>query len=66
MNTHYLGKWEGLGLGILEFFGPQMALAYQHYAVSQGPKNLDIQGPTPSNCLRNGYARIQTIMHGAV
>jgi hypothetical protein len=35
----YLGKWRGLGPGNLEFFGPQMAFAYQLDATSQGPKN---------------------------
>ena len=29
----------GLGPGNLEFFGPQMALAYRLDAISQGPKN---------------------------
>jgi hypothetical protein len=29
----------GMGPGNLEFFGPQMALAYQLDAISQGPKN---------------------------
>ncbi len=44
-----------LGPGILDYFGPQMALAYRLDAISQGPKNS-----------HNGYARIQNIMHGAV
>jgi hypothetical protein len=30
-----------------EFFGPQMALAYRHDAISQGPKNSQIPGPNP-------------------
>ncbi len=30
-----------------EFFGPQMALAYQLDAISQGPKNSRIPGPNP-------------------
>jgi hypothetical protein len=34
--------------GYLEFFGPQMTLAYWLNAISQGPKTLDFQGPTPS------------------
>ncbi len=36
-----------LGLGNLEFFGPQMALAYWLDAISQGPKKSDFLGPTP-------------------
>ncbi len=44
-----------------EWFWPQMALAYRLDAISQGPKNSQI--PTFP---RNGYARIQNIMHGAV
>jgi len=39
----------GLGPGNLEFFGPQMALAYRLDAISQGKKTLDFQGPTPSH-----------------
>jgi hypothetical protein len=31
----------------LEFFGPQMALAYQRDANSQGRKTLEFQGPLP-------------------
>jgi hypothetical protein len=37
----------GLGFGILEFFGPQIALANQVDAISQGPKNSRIPGPYP-------------------
>jgi hypothetical protein len=37
----------GLGPGILEFFGPQMALAFQLDAISQGPENSRIPGPNP-------------------
>ncbi len=51
---------------ITHFVGPQMALAYQLDAISQGLKTLEFQGPTPSHFPRNGYARIQNIMHGAV
>jgi hypothetical protein len=29
--------------------GPQMALAYRLEAISQGPKILEFQGPTPSH-----------------
>jgi hypothetical protein len=36
----------GLGPGILEFFGPQMALAYRLDAISQGSK-LSISRPNP-------------------
>ncbi len=38
----------GLGPGNLEFFGPQMALAYRLDAISQTQNNLDFQDPTPS------------------
>jgi hypothetical protein len=31
VHIHYLGKWEGVGLGNLEFFGPQMALAKKSF-----------------------------------
>jgi hypothetical protein len=39
------GSGRRLGPGILEFFGPQMALAYRLDAISQGPKNSRIPGP---------------------
>ncbi len=43
-----------------------MALAYRLDAISQGPK-ISISGAQPPpTCPRNGYARIQNIMHGAV
>jgi hypothetical protein len=38
---------KGLGPGKLEFFGPQMALAYRIVAISQGPKNSRFPGPNP-------------------
>jgi hypothetical protein len=41
------GGGRGVGPGILEFFGPQMALAYPLDAISQGPKNSQIPGPNP-------------------
>jgi hypothetical protein len=41
------GNGRGLGPGILEIFGPQMALAYRLDALSQGPKNSQIPGPNP-------------------
>ncbi len=47
-------------------FWPQMALAYWLDAIAQGQKTLEFQGPTLSDFPRNGYARIQNIMHGAV
>ncbi len=51
----------------LEFFVRQMALTYWLDAISQDPKTLDFQGPTPPpTCPGNGYARIQNIVHGAV
>jgi hypothetical protein len=49
----------------LEFFGPQMALAYQLDAISQA-KKLSISRAQPHpTCPRNGYARIKNITHGA-
>ncbi len=51
----------------MEFFGPQMALAYRLDAISQGPKYSQIPEPKPPHTSpRNGYAHIQNIMHGAV
>jgi hypothetical protein len=48
-----------------KFFGPQMALAYRLDAISQGPKKLsNSRAQPPTTCPRNGYARIQNIMHG--
>ncbi len=32
-SIHYLGKWEGFGPENLEFFGPQMELAYRLDAI---------------------------------
>jgi hypothetical protein len=39
----------GLGPGNLEFFGPQIALAYRLDVILQGPKTHNFQGPTPSH-----------------
>jgi hypothetical protein len=62
-----LGEVGGGWALVLEFFGPQMALAYRFDAISsQGPKTLEFQGPTPPTSPRNEYARIQNIMQGAV
>jgi hypothetical protein len=44
-NTRSSGR--GLGPVNLEFFGPQIALAYQIDAISQGPKNSPFPGPSP-------------------
>ncbi len=41
------GSGRGLGPGILEFFGPQIALAHRLDVISQGPKNPRIPGPNP-------------------
>jgi hypothetical protein len=41
-HSHY-----GLPFYKLEFFGPQMALAYRLDAISQGPKNSRFPGPNP-------------------
>jgi hypothetical protein len=51
----------------LDFFGPQMALAYQLDANSQSQKSLDFQDPTPLPlALVMNAARIKRITHGAV
>ncbi len=42
-----LGQAGGVELWNSQFFGPQMALAYQLDAISQGPKNSRIPGPNP-------------------
>jgi hypothetical protein len=49
-SIHYLGKWEGLGPGNLDFFGPQMALAYFLDAISRfpGPNPLQLAAPIKS------------------
>jgi hypothetical protein len=45
----------GLGPGNLNFFGPQMALAYRFNAISQGPKKVSISRARPSTtCPCNG------------
>ncbi len=49
-----------------EFFWPQMALAYRLDAISQGKKLSNSRAQPPPTCPRNGYARIQNILHGAV
>jgi len=57
----------GLGPGNHEFFGNQMALAYRLDAISQGPKSLNFQGPTPLPlAFVMDAARIKSIMHGGV
>ncbi len=51
----------------LEFFGPQIALAFRLYAISQGPKNSRFPGPNPLPlALVKDVARIKSITHGAV
>jgi hypothetical protein len=46
-----------------KFFGPQMALAYQLDAISQGPKKLSIsRAQPPPTCPLNGYA----VMHASI
>jgi hypothetical protein len=44
-----LGQVGGVGPWNFRVFGPQMALAYWLDAISQGPKILEFQGPTPSH-----------------
>ncbi len=66
MHIHYLGKWEEVGPWKSWIFEPQMTLAYQLDVISQGQKKLsNSRAQPPPTCPRNGYARIQNIMHGA-
>ncbi len=52
---------------LMRVFGPQMALAYQLDAISQGPKNSRFPGPNPLPfALAKDAARIKSIKHGAV
>ncbi len=52
----------GMGLG-----PGNLALAYQLDAISQGPKSLDFQGPTPlPHALVMDAARIKSITHDAL
>ncbi len=59
VNAFDVGKsitWangRGLGPGNLDFFGPQMVLAYWLDAISQAQKSLDFQDPTPSHLPSN-------------
>ncbi len=47
-----------MGPEIETFVGPEMARAKR---VLFGPKKVEISGPTPSNGLSNGFARIKII-----
>jgi hypothetical protein len=52
---------------LVDFFGPQMALAYRLDAMSQGPKNSRFPGPNPLPlALVTDAGRIKSITHGAV
>jgi hypothetical protein len=64
-ECRHIARASGRGLvpGNLEFFGPQVALAYRLDAVSQDPKNSQFLG-TPRSCPRNGYACIKDIPQG--
>jgi hypothetical protein len=57
----------GQALEFSSFLGPKNSTRLLDDAISQGPKNSRIPGPnTAPTYPRNGYARIQNIMHGAV
>ncbi len=57
----------GLGPENLEFFGSQMALAYQLDVISQAPKNSRFPGPNPLPlALIMDAASIKSITHRAV
>jgi hypothetical protein len=61
-----LGQGRRLGLEILSFLGPHMALAYQLDAISQGPKKSRFPRTHPLPLApRNGSAHIKNITHGA-
>jgi hypothetical protein len=54
----------GEGPGNLEFFGPQMTLAYRLDAISQGSKKSRFPGPNPLPlALVMDAARIKSITH---
>jgi hypothetical protein len=56
-----------LGPGNLDFFGPQMTLAFQLDAIWQGPKKSWFPGSNPlPHALVMDAASIKSIMHGAV
>ncbi len=56
----------GSGPGNLDFFGPQMALAFGLNASSHYPKNSRFPGPNPLPlALVMDAARIKNITHGA-
>jgi hypothetical protein len=53
----------GLGPGNLNFFGPQIALAFRLDAISQGPKKSRFPGPYPLPlALVMDAARVNNIM----
>jgi hypothetical protein len=70
MRAHpLLGQVGGGWPGILEFFGPQMALAYRVDAISQGPKNSRIPRPNPLPpfaLIMDMHTHPKSIMHRAV
>ncbi len=54
-------------LGNLEFFEPQMALAYRLDTISQGPKNSRFPGPNPLPlALVMDAARIKALCTGRI
>ncbi len=48
------------------FLGPKWLLPIGSMPFHRAQKTLDFQGPIPPTCPRNGYLRIQNIMHTAV
>ncbi len=63
----YLASGRGLDPENLEFFGPQMALAYRFDAISQDPKYSRFPGPnTLPLALITDAARNKIITHEAV
>jgi hypothetical protein len=65
----YLASGRGLGTGNLEFFGPQMALAYRFNAISQDQKKSRFSEPNTlplALVMDADAARIKIIRHEAV
>ncbi len=55
----------GWALEISSFLGPKWDSPIGPMPFYRAQKTLDNQGPTLPACPRDGYARIQNIMHGA-
>jgi hypothetical protein len=56
----------GWALEFSSFLGPKWHSPIVLMPCHRVQNTLEFQGPTPSQCLLNGFARFQNIMHGAV